>query len=161
MRFCLLYSVFYLLATTQSVDRLVAVVGSEPIFASDVREVERLRLFEPATDAAATDTLARLIDRRLMLVEIARYSPSAPAAAEIEAAEKAWAARFPSDEERARAVSASRNGLLVVRAFLADTLRIETYVTQRFASADRITRDETLRAWLRGLRDRAQIRIIK
>jgi hypothetical protein len=170
MRFCLLYSVFcLLLAPAQqalSVDRLVAVVGSDPIFASDVREVERLRLFDPADPLAgvrpeSTGLLERLIDRRVVLAEISRYSPAPPDAAAIDAAHTAWAGRFASDQERSAAFRGSRDGPAVVRAFLADTLRIEAYVSQRFSAPDRVARDEAVRAWLRGLRDRVPIRVLK
>src|SRR5688572_22748558 len=91
-------------AIPQLVDRLVAVVGTEPIFLSDVREVVRLQLLDPggplapfAADAGTLpeqQALARMIDRRLVLAEAARYSQAAPAAPDLEKAERAWAARF-------------------------------------------------------------------
>jgi len=126
-----------------TIDGLAAVVGGEPIFLSDVREVVRLRLLDPdaplaplADDSAASEearALERLINRRLVLAEVARYSQAPPPAADLAAAEKAWAARFD-------AVPA--HDAAFVHAFLVDTLRIERYIDQRFTAAAQPTRDE-------------------
>lgn len=127
----------------QTIDRLAAVVGGEPIFLSDVREVVRLRLLDPAAPLApfvdAPDgsvephALERMINRRLVLAEVARYSQAPPPEADVAAARQAWAARFddvpPHDEA-------------IVRAFLVESLRIERYIDQRFTAAAQPTRDE-------------------
>jgi hypothetical protein len=198
-RFLTAAAVIVLLATqlpaTQTVDRLVAVVGTEPIFLSDVREVVRLQLLDPggslapfAADAGTVpeqQALARMIDRRLVLAEAARYSQAALAAADIETAQRAWTAKFPQPPPHDPAV---------VRAFLSDSLRIERYIDQRFTAASQPTREEArlfhqanpasfpqpfetmedearrrlaeerrvtmVREWLRGLRERGQVRIL-
>lgn len=185
----------------QLVDRLAAVVGGEPIFLSDVREAVRLRLLDPASAlaAVAADTagpvedqaLARMIDRRLVLAEVARYSQAPPVAADVDEAVRRWAAAFPQ---------APQHDAAAVRAFLTDSLRIERYVDQRFTAAAQPTREEArafyqanlasfargegvpqfesvedqarrrladerrvamVREWLRGLRDRAQVKIYR
>ena len=130
-------------APAQTIDRLAAVVGGEPIFLSDVREVVRLRLLDPAAPLAplaeAADApeearaLERMINRRLVLAEVARYSQAPPPAADLAAAEKIWAARFDA---------APAHDPAFVRAFLVDTLRIERYIDQRFTAAAQPTRDE-------------------
>ena len=184
------------LPAPQTVDRLVAVVGSEPIFLSDVREAVRLQLLDPAgplapfaADAGALpeqQALARMIDRRLVLAEAARYSQAPPAAADIEKAERAWTVKFPQPPP---------HDPTVVRAFLSDSLRIARYIDQRFTAAAQPTREEArafhqanpesfpqtfetiedearrrlaeerrvtlVREWLRGLRERAQVRILR
>jgi hypothetical protein len=184
-------------ASPQTIDRLVAVVGNDPIFLSDVREVVRLRLLNPLpglTPIAAEDpspegeALARLINRRLILAEVARYSQAPPAPADVDAAVSEWAARFEQPPPHDAAL---------VRAFLVDTLRIDRYINQRFTAAAQPTREEVrayyqanlasfvqaqvmpsfeaaeeearrrlaeerrvtmVREWLRGLRERAQVR---
>lgn len=185
--FCLLQSS----AQTLTIDRLVAVVGAEPIFLSDVREVVRLRLLDAEGSlaledekAGATDearALSRLINRRLVLAEVNRYSQMLPAAADVQQAFDAWKARageVPSHDET------------FVRAFLSDTLRIHRYIDQRFTAAAAPTREEArafykgtapfesveedvrrqlaeerrramVRDWLRDLRERAEVRIIR
>ena len=131
----------------QTIDRLVAVVANEPIFLSDVREVVRLRLLAAGDEAEAIE---RLIDRRLVLAEVARYSQAPPPTAAVDTAVRDWAAKFPEPPSHDAAF---------VRAFLADTLRIDAYVDQRFSA--QATSETSLRDWLKGLRDRAQVRIIR
>lgn len=196
------------LQSSATIDRLVAVVGTEPIFQSDVRDVIRLRLLDPEGSLAdpagslsaspgaapASDearTLERLINRRLVLAEVARYSQAAPSAADVELARNAWALRFDELPPHDPAL---------VRAFIIETLRIERYIDQRFTAAAQPTREEArafhqanhlrfmrdgllapfeaveedarrmlaedrrmtmVRDWLRGLRDRAQVRITR
>lgn len=147
-----------------TIDRLAAVVGGEPVFLSDVREAVRLRLFDPSsrlapfTDAAGTEeerTLERLINRRLVLAEVARYSLVPPPEADVAEAIKAWAGRFTEPPLHDPAV---------VRAFLVDSLRIERYLELRFSLAaqpDSNARLDVVRDWLRGLRERAQVRILR
>lgn len=174
-----------------TIDRLVAVVGGEPIFLSDVREVVRLRLLDPAgslagmgSEAGATvedRALARLIDRRLVLAEVDRYSQAPPPAADVDAMVEVWRARL----DPVPAYDAA-----FVRAFLSDTLRIDRYIDQRFTAAALPTREEArafykgeqpfetvedevrkqfaeerrrtmVREWLRGLRERAQVRVLR
>lgn len=174
-----------------TIDRLVAVVGGEPIFLSDVRDVMRLRLLDPSgalapleDEAGASEedrALARLINRRLVLVEVSRYSQALPPDADVETLVQAWASRAGGMPAR---------DAVFVRAFLADTLRIDRYIDQRFTAAAYPTREEArasytgaepfekvedavrrqlaeerrlamVREWLRGLRERAQVRILR
>ena len=178
-------------AATVTVDRLVAVVGNDPIFLSDLRDVMRLKLLDPSGMVAslsetpgATDderALQHMINRRLVLAEVARYSQVPPPEPDIAAATKVWQARAPGLPPHEAAL---------VRAFLIDTLRIERYLDQRFTAAAQPTREEArayykgtapfesveedvrrqlgeerrlamVRDWLRGLRDRTAIRILR
>lgn len=122
-------------------------MAGEPIFLSDVRDAERLQLLEPAGPLAAlmagragldleAQVLERLIDRRLVLGEIARYAPVRPPQAEIDAAVARWRARAA-----ARGVETPAADPLAL-AFIVDSLRIERYVEQRFTAAAHPTREE-------------------
>ncbi len=139
--------------TGQTIDRLVAVVGGDPIFLSDVRQAEQLRLIDPdgVLAAVTADTnvpasqqpLERLINRRLVLAEAMRYLQPQPPSADVDRALEIWSARFASDAERDAAIDAAAGGsLAVVRAFLADSLRIDRYLDQRFIAAAQPTREE-------------------
>ena len=151
-------------ATVQTVDRLAAVVGGEPIFLSDVREVVRLRLLDPSGllvapgDAAGSAdedyALERLIDRRLVLAEVSRYSQVPPPESEVASALKRWQGRFTEVPQHDPAV---------VRAFLVDSVRIERYLDQRFSASAQPAGERLalVRDWLRGLRERAQVRILR
>lgn len=129
-----------------TVDGLAAVVAGDPIFLSDVWRVERLELLDPSgplaalmdarADGAEGQVLERLIDRRLVLGEIARYAPIRPPQPEIDAAVARWRARAS-----ARGVETSAADPAAL-AFIADTLRIERYIEQRFTAAAHPTREE-------------------
>ena len=161
----LLVAAFLLLqsANPQVIDRLVAVVGNDPIFLSDVRDVTRLSLFDPAgmlasiseTDGATEEerALQRLINRRLVLAEVARYSQLPPAEADVARAMTAW-------QERAGTPPPAHDAA-AVRAFLIETIRIDGYIEQRFGATTRQARVDAVRDWLRGLRERAAIRILR
>lgn len=136
------------------IDGIAAVVAGDPIFLSDVRDAERWRLFEPdgtlatvsARDPEEPSSLARLIDRRLVLGEIARYAPLRPSQAEIDAALAQWRARTAGLSLDASIVDP------VATAFITDSLRIERYVEQRFTAAAQPTREEA-GAWYEANRD--------
>lgn len=136
----------------QTIDRLVAVVGGDPIFLSDLRQAEQLRLIDPEGALAAVTAdanparqqpLERLINRRLVLAEAARYLQAAPPIADVDRALERWSARFASAAERDAAIDrAAAGSRAVVRAFLADSLRIDRYLDQRFTAAAQPTREE-------------------
>ena len=136
-----------------TIDRLMAVVGGDPIFLSDVRQAENLRLVDPEGSLATVTAmggvaaerlpLERLINRRLVLAEVTRYLQPAPAVADIDRALESWGARFGSVAERDAAVDTAAGGSrAVVRAFIADSLRIDRYLEQRFTAAAQPTRAE-------------------
>ena len=141
------------LQAAQTIDRLMAVVGGDPIFLSDVRQAEKLKMVDPEGSLATVTTMAgvtaeqlpleHLINRRLVLAEVTRYQQPAPSAADIDRALEAWAARFDSDAQRDAAIESAAGGSrAVVRAFLADSLRINRYFEQRFTAAAQPTRAE-------------------
>ena len=138
---------------SQTIDRLVAVVGGDPIFLSDLRQTEQLKLIDPEAPLALVTAmtgvpagqmpLERLINRRLVLAEVTRYQQPGPPAADIDRALEIWSARFPDAAARDAAIDAAAGGSrAVVRAFLADSLRIERYLDQRFTAAAQPTREE-------------------
>jgi hypothetical protein len=122
-------------------DGVVARVGSRVIMVSDLRLARGLRLVdETATDDAV---VTYLVNRGLMLGEVARFQPPDPPVTAVDAA---------LDRLRAR-VGPNWQGVLgrsgvdeaYVRAFATDTLRIDTYRRQRFAALAEPT-EEDLRA---------------
>ena len=128
------------------IDRLMAIVVSQPILLSDVNAAMAFQLVQPPPGSAdpVAGVLDRLIDRTLILAEVERYQPPEPAPQEIDA-------RFTWIERRAgtpaaldQALSATgmtRDGL---RQFIRDDLRIVTYLNQRFGVAAQPSDDEVL-----------------
>jgi hypothetical protein len=129
-----------------TIDGLAAVVAGDPIFLSDVWTVERRQLLDPSGSLAALmagraddaygQVLERMIDRQLVLGEIARYAPIRPPQPEIDAAVARWRARAA-----AAGVETAASDPLAL-AFIVDTLRIDRYIEQRFTAAAHPTREE-------------------
>jgi hypothetical protein len=119
-------------AHAQIIDRVMAVVNGGVITQSDVEAVRRFGLM-PAAPVA--DLVEQLIDRRLTVVEVNRYSPPEPPAALVDARLSDVRRRFPSEEAFARALAEVGLSEDQMRAYVRDDLRIEAYVRQRFGAA--------------------------
>jgi hypothetical protein len=125
-----------LLIQPELIERTLALVGGQAITLNDVRAIIALGLAdgEPAPQPIAAVT-SQLVDRALVLREVQRYAPAAPADSAIEAR---------MEEIRKRAGGAApladlleRHGFTEVRllAWIRDDLRTQAYLSQRFASA--------------------------
>jgi len=121
-------------AAAEIIDRLLAVVDGTPITQSDVSGATRLGLVDaPAVPDSVPPVLERLIERRLMLVEVDRYAPPDPADADVDRALEAVRARVgPTALDVILAQTGS--GLDQLRRFLRDDLRILSYLQQRFGA---------------------------
>jgi hypothetical protein len=136
-------------------DRILARVDSTLITLSDVRAAVGLGLVEP-TPGQDPDrgALVPLIERQVLLAEVARFPAPEPTDTAIdelfEAMRARVGARLPAlmqstglDEPR-------------IRAMARDTLRMQAYVKQRFGAAATLT-DAEVRQWLRDARTRANV----
>lgn len=119
-------------ARAQVIDRVMAVVNGSVITQSDVEAVLRFGLMTPRPVA---DVVERLIDRRLTIVEVNRYSPPEPATALIDARLDEVRRRFQSDERFERTLLEVGVGEDQLRAYLRDSIRIQAYLRQRFGAA--------------------------
>ena len=132
-------SVVSLLSAQQLLDRVLARIGTEAITQTDVQALVEFGLIEArsATDPAA---VRQAIERQLALKEVSRFPPAEPPEAAIEQQLAAMRARVG---ERLDAVIGA-NGLdeTRVRGLARDTLRIRTYLDQRFGSTTPVSEDE-------------------
>ena len=134
----------------QVLDSVVARVGSSAITRTDV-------------DAAVTfgivgrdDAVRQLIDRRLMLAEVNRFPPPEPGATEIKLLMETM--RKTAGAEVAAVMK--RTGVNDDRlAELArDTLRIQSYMRQRFGNGPRA--EEQRSRWLTEIRGRGDVTLM-
>ena len=134
----------------QVLDSVVARVGSSAITRTDV-------------DAAVTfgivgrdDAVRQLIDRRLMLAEVNRFPPPEPGATEIKLLMETM--RKTAGAEVAAVMK--RTGVNDDRlAELArDTLRIQSYMRQRFGNGPRA--EEQRSRWLTEIRSRGDVTLM-
>jgi hypothetical protein len=117
-------------------DRLLAVVDGYIITLSDARAALRFGLVpsDVSTDPIAA-ALRRLIDRRLMLAEVERYALPEPATPLVEARVAAIEGRFKDALDFEIALNQAGMSRDDLRRVLRESLRIDAYVEQRFASA--------------------------
>lgn len=115
------------------VDRLVATVGEQALTWRDV-EAARLLGSVPAAGAPA-EAIERLVTRELMHIEVERLAVAAPIAAAVD--ERLDRARERAGGADALLRALSRLGLTEsrARAWVADDIRIDVYVDQRFTAA--------------------------
>jgi hypothetical protein len=117
------------------IERTVAIVGGAVITLSDVRTALALGLVDASGPDAERIATTRLVERWLVLHEVARFAPPEPSPAAIDARLAALVARIGSRE--ALAAVLARGGFTFERlaAWIRDDLRIAAYLDQRFAAA--------------------------
>ena len=159
----LLTALLILAPAADVIDRIMAVVGAQPITLSEVSAAAQLELV-PLPEGAADRTgaaLERLIDRTLMLVEVERFQPPEPDEGEITKRIDLVQARFGSEAAFDRALAATGTTREQLRRFFRNDLRMQIYVNQRFGPIlDPVEREESIGAWVRELRRRAQITVL-
>ena len=123
------------------IDRVLAVVNGSIVTLSDVRGATRLGLVG-VSDGSMRGVIDRLIERRLMLLEVERYAPAEPAAAAVDALVDATRKRFATAAAFEAALAESGLSLDEVKRHHRDDLRIEAYLQQRFGTTLQPTEEE-------------------
>lgn len=132
------------------IERTLALVGGQAITLSDARAALAFGLVAaPAAGDPIPAVTAALVDRELVLREVQRYAPPAPAESAVEARLEEIRRRFPEPGALARALD--RHGFTEyrLRTWVRDDLRTQAYLAQRFASASTPTDAEVSAAYLR------------
>jgi hypothetical protein len=152
-----------LAAPADIIDRIMAVVGTQPITLTDVSSALQLHLVEVPEGSGdpRAYVLDRLIDRTLMLAEVDRFQPPEPDPIEI-------TLRVDRMQQQAGSAAAFDHMLSVtgmtrdqLRRFVRDSLRADTYVNQRFgAILDPAERKAAVAAWVGDLRRRSQLTVL-
>jgi hypothetical protein len=121
----------------QLLDRIVARVSATAITLTDLQAARGFGIVTGATDAAA---LQEMIDRQLLLIEVGRFPPMEPTEAAITAA--VTRERAAAGSRAAELMAATGTDDARLRDLARDTLRIDSYVDQRFGTAQQITDDD-------------------
>jgi hypothetical protein len=123
-------------ASTEIIDRVLAVIAGQPILASDVSAAREFGLVVTDSPSASDrEILVRLIDRALILAEAERYGPREPDANAVERKLEEVRARFPSSEHFAAALARTGLDERQVQERVRQELRIAVYLDQRFPVA--------------------------
>ncbi len=148
-----------LLYAGQLLDRVLAVVGGQLILLSDVRLFLETGLVEPTE--AVDPALDRLIERRLILDQAARYVVEDPAPGDVDARLtriERHVGGSPALDETLAATGHTRADLEQV---VRDDLRIEGYMARRFPPPSRPSEASARQAliddWLDSLPARAAV----
>lgn len=116
-------------------ERTLAVVGGQAIMASDAALATRLGLVDAEAGPSAAPPITRLIERLLMLHEVARFAPPEPDAAAVAARVGAIRQRAGTPADLQTILDRAGVTMAYVEAWVRDDLRIAAYLEQRFASA--------------------------
>ena len=120
-------------------DRVLARIATEPITQTDVEALVEFGLVD-ARSPAAPAALQQAIDRQLVLKEVARFPPPEPPAAVVDqqlASMKARVGDRLGDLMRFAGLDEAR-----VRGLARDTVRIRTYLEQRFGLGSQVGEEE-------------------
>lgn len=145
------------------IDRILAVVGGQPVTLSDVTAARRFGLIEPPPGTAdpVAHTLERLIDRTLMLAEVDRFQPPEPDPIEVTARVDALEQRAGSAAAFDKVLAETGTTREQLRRHIRDDLRMATYLNQRFGTTDPGGRATAVGVWVADLRRRADVTILR
>jgi hypothetical protein len=127
------------------IDRILATVGGALILQTDAIAAARLGFVQPPAQANALQwTLDRLIERRLMLIEVDRYGPPEPELALIDSRMQEIDARIGSGDRLDAIFRETGMTVELLRVYVRDDLRIEAYIRQRFGTAFQPSEDDVV-----------------
>jgi hypothetical protein len=124
----------------QLLDRVVARVAGVAITQTDVEAAIGLGVIRPEGPDRLADGTRQLIDRRLLLTEVARFPPAEPpdtAVDQLAMEMKAYAGAAFEALRKKTGIDDQR-----IREMARDTLRIQAYVDQRFGTTAQVSPQE-------------------
>jgi hypothetical protein len=138
-------------------DRVLARVNEAPITLSDARAAIALGMIEQTQGVdPLVSAVPQLIERRLVLAEVARFAPPEPDIASLNGQVNAIKARVGSPEQPAALEKSTGVGDAQIREIARDDLRIRAYLNQRFGSSVQAT-DEDAAAYYRAHLDEFRV----
>jgi len=127
------------------IDRILATVGGALILQTDVVAAARLGFVRPPAQGDSLQwTLDRLIERRLMLIEVDRYGPPEPDRSEVDRRMQEMDSRIGSGERLDAILRETGLSVEQLRLYVRDDLRIEGYIQQRFGATFQPSEDDVV-----------------
>jgi hypothetical protein len=138
-------------------DRIVGRVGDRIITESDLRQARTLGLVD---DVSSDDATRLAVENRLLILsEISRSAPLAPAtAADLAARRRGWEAGLGGPARAAELLRQSGMSESALDAWLRDDVMIRAYLARQFGRLPAADRDRATADWLSRLRLRADLR---
>lgn len=126
----------------QLLDRVVARVDGYAITLTDLTAAMALGVVDVAAGSDERQGIDRLVDRQLVLAEVARFAPPEPAPAAI--AEQVAAMTIRAGARLDAVITQTGVDEARIREMARDTLRIDAYLNQRFGTSVQLSEDEVL-----------------
>ena len=117
-------------------------MNGEAITLTDLKAAAALGLVEVPAGADDTAAIEPLIQRQLILAEVARFAPQEPAAADV--AREAAAMTAHTGSRLAALMQSTGIDEARIRDIARDNLRIQAYLNQRFGATVQLTEEEVL-----------------
>lgn len=139
-------------------DSILAIVDGHVIMRSDVRAFIDLKLVDDSTGPdQEANVLTYLIERHLVLDRVDRFVVAEPSAADVDRRLEIVRQGFSTEAEIMTVLE--RVGLTYddLRQVLADEIRLESYLEERFAAVGNLRRADATAEWVAGLAERAQV----
>jgi hypothetical protein len=138
------------------VDRTLQRVYGTAITLSDVREARVLKLVPEA--GSGDEAVQRALENRLLILhEVSRMPPPAPAPEAIAARRRAWSASWPAGTDLPAAMVRVGTTDQALDGWFRDDLLIAAYVDQRFGAQADAARAGRIMDWIAELRRRANL----
>jgi len=128
------------LTAQQLLDRVVARVNRHTITLTDMKAAVALGLVDVPPEAGEQAVVDRLVERQLVLTEVARFAPPEPSPAAVAREVEVLKAR--AGGRLAAIMETTGVGEERLRDLARDTLRIEAYLNQRFGPTVQLTEEE-------------------
>ncbi|HEY7475621.1 MAG TPA: hypothetical protein VH679_11450 [Vicinamibacterales bacterium] len=134
------------------IDRVLWNFNGAVITTTDVWQARQLKL---VAGSGNDEILRALQNRQLILLELRRVPPAAPAAADVATRRREWEASLgPGADVRGLLTKAGMSEK-ACDGWITDDLRIRTYLRDRFGMLPEAERGKRTEEWLSGLRQRA------
>ena len=133
---------FSIVSAQQPLDRLLARIGTTAVTQNDVKAAVGLGLVD-AQSADDPDALKQVIDRQLMLTEVARFPPPEPPADAVD--KQLETMKMHAGDRLVNLLHETGLDEMRLRDLARDRLRIQAYVAQRFGTSRQVTSDEVRR----------------
>lgn len=141
--FSILHVAIPAVSAQQLLDRIVARVDGYAITLTDVNAAVALGVIDAPSAGDQQVATERLIERELVLAEVARFAPPEPEAGDVEREVAAMKAR--AGGRLAAVMQATGLDEQRIRDMARDTLRIQAYLNQRFGITTQVSDEEVAR----------------
>jgi hypothetical protein len=138
-------------------DRVLARVNGEAVTLTDARAAIALGIVEqPEGVDPIVSAVLQLVERRLVLAEVARFAPPEPDSAAVSGQVASIKSRVGTPEQLAALEKSTGVAEAQIREMARDNLRIQAYLNQRFGTSVQAT-DEDAAAYYRAHLDEFRV----